>query len=206
MTDQQLLEQMRRAVKGDGRAWAEMETNCKRWLLQAVKERLDGRIRARLDAGDVVQSAWAEVVERLPGYLERRPMLPKPWLGETAKKHVIDAYRKHFAAAIRTVRREVSLPSASASCSRLLQHVLGCGTTPSQVALAVEKEQKLYEALGQLTDDEQKAVWLRCVEDETYEVIAERLGIHAKAAARLCVEAVKRLREELLALGVSSAG
>src|SRR5262245_57284812 len=58
-------------------------------LHRIVARRLDRRLRARLDASDVVQETEMEAFRRLDDFLERRPMPFRLWLWKTAYERLL---------------------------------------------------------------------------------------------------------------------
>ena len=107
---QQLLEQAR---TGDARAFKQLFSRYRAYLRQAVELRMDARLRARLDASDVVQETQMEAFRRLADYLERRPMPFRLWLRKTAHERLLMLRRQHVEASRRSVLREVGLPDGS---------------------------------------------------------------------------------------------
>src|SRR5262249_13608423 len=68
----ELIERVR---AGDREALQVLFSRHRDRLRRMVEVRLDPRLQARLDASDVIQDAYVEVVQRLPEYL-REPRLP----------------------------------------------------------------------------------------------------------------------------------
>src|SRR5712692_10327330 len=64
-----------RARAGDREALGALFARHRDRLSRMVEARLDPRLQARLDASDVVQDAYTEVLERLPEYC-RDPKMP----------------------------------------------------------------------------------------------------------------------------------
>src|SRR5262245_11891757 len=59
------------------------------FLRKVVELRLDPRLRARVDASDVVQEAQIEAARRIDDYLQRRPMPFHVWLQKTAHENLL---------------------------------------------------------------------------------------------------------------------
>src|SRR5262245_39170376 len=64
-------------------------------LLRVVEARLDPKVRARVDASDVVQETQLEAYRRLPDFLDRRPMPFRLWLRKTAQERLLMVRRRH---------------------------------------------------------------------------------------------------------------
>ena len=74
------------------------------YLRRVIDLRLDARLRARIDASDVVQEAFLEAVRRMPDYLARAPMPFHLWLRQTAQQRLIDLSREQGGAIQRAPR------------------------------------------------------------------------------------------------------
>jgi RNA polymerase sigma-70 factor (ECF subfamily) len=72
------------AAGGDAQACERLLERHRLHLHDFVEAHLDPRLRARLDASDVVQEAQLEAARRLPDFLHRRPMPFRLWLCKTA--------------------------------------------------------------------------------------------------------------------------
>src|SRR5262249_12932119 len=104
-------------------------------LRRMVEMRLDTRLQARIDASDVVQEAYVEVVERLDEYL-RDPKLPLfLWLRLVVGERLLKLHRHHLGTQMRDAGREVSLYRGAlpaASSAALAAQLLGKHTSPTQ--------------------------------------------------------------------------
>src|SRR5271156_6478042 len=104
---------LQKAEAGDEQAFEDLFARHRAYLHQVVELRLDPRMRARIDASDVVQEAQLEAFRRIGDFLERRPMAFRLWLRKTAYERLLMLERFHRHAAGRTVDREVGLPDKS---------------------------------------------------------------------------------------------
>src|SRR5215218_8707874 len=100
---ERLLEEAR---KGDRGAFELLFGMHRAYLLQFVERRLGPKVRARIDASDVVQEAQAEAFFRLKDFLTRRPVPFRFWLRQTAYERLVKLRRRHVGAARRNVERE----------------------------------------------------------------------------------------------------
>src|SRR6516164_9176299 len=105
-----LLEEVNR---GNAQAFNRLFARHRPALRQAIALRLDPRMRARVDASDVVQETQMEAFRRLADFLERQPMPFHLWIRKTAYERLLKIRRHHVEVAQRTVRREVPLPDHS---------------------------------------------------------------------------------------------
>jgi RNA polymerase sigma-70 factor (ECF subfamily) len=165
-----------------------------------VEVRLDPRLHARLDASDVVQDAYVEVVERLEEYL-RDPKLPLfLWLRLVVGERLMKLHRHHLGTQMRDAGREVSLYRGAlpaATSAALAAQLLGKQTSPTQAAVRAERILRLQEALNALDPLDREILTLRHFEELTAAESAQVLGIEESAAAKRYFRALKRLKQVL---------
>ena len=148
-----LLEQAR---AGDQAALNEIFARHRPRLRRMVELRLDRRLQARIDASDVVQEAYVDVVTRLDEYL-REPNYPLfLWLRLIVGERLLKLHRHHLGTQMRDAGLEVSiyrgaLPAASSAA--LAAQLLGKHTSPTQAAVRAERMMRLQEALNTLEPD-----------------------------------------------------
>jgi RNA polymerase sigma-70 factor (ECF subfamily) len=193
---------LERARAGDRAALNELFTRHRERLCRMVGLRLDRRLQARIDASDVVQEAYVEVVTRLDEYL-RDPRLPFfLWLRLVVGERLLKVHRHHLGAEMRDAALEVSLyrgalPAASSEV--LAAQLLGKHTSPTQAAARAERAMRLQEALNSLDPIDREVLTLRHFEELTLAETAQVLGIGSAAAAKRYVRALKRLKDVLSA-------
>jgi RNA polymerase sigma-70 factor (ECF subfamily) len=186
-----------RARAGDRQALDALLARHRDRLRRMVEVRLDTRLRARLDASDVVQDAYVEVVERLDEYL-RDPKLPLfLWLRLVVGERLLKLHRHHLGTQMRDAGREVSLYLGSlpaASSAALAAQLLGRQTSPTQAAVRAERMLRVQKALNALDPMDREVLSLRHFEEMTLAETALSLGIAEAAAAKRYVRALKRLK------------
>jgi RNA polymerase sigma-70 factor (ECF subfamily) len=170
------------------------------FLRRVVELRLDRRMRARVDASDVVQEAQLEAARRIDDYLQRRPMPFHVWLQKTAYENLLRIRRQHVEAGCRSVANEAPLPEASSLL--LAQQLLGGGPTPSQEVRERELAQQLRQAVGRLSDEDREILLLRGFEGLTNEEAGHVLGVEAATASKRYTRSLRNLRKLLVAGGV----
>jgi RNA polymerase sigma-70 factor, ECF subfamily len=169
-------------------------------LRRMVEMRLDSRLQARLDASDVVQDAFLDVVGRLEEYL-REPKLPLfLWLRLVVGERLLKLHRHHLGTQMRDAGREVSLfrgALPAASSAALAAQLLGKHTSPTQAIVRAERILRLQEALNTLEPLDREMLSLRHFEELTAAEAARVLGIEEAAAAKRYFRALKRLKDIL---------
>jgi len=191
------LSLLQRAREGNPDALNEIFSEHRERLRRMVDVRLDRRLKSRVDASDVIQEAYVEVVTRLEDYL-REPRLPLfLWLRLVVGERLLKLHRHHLGTQMRDAGLEVSICQGgcpAASSSALAAQLLGKLTSPTQAALQAERMLRLQEALDTLEPMDREVLSLRHFEELTGVETAQALGIQESAAAKRYIRALKRLK------------
>jgi RNA polymerase sigma-70 factor (ECF subfamily) len=170
-------------------------------LRQAVELRLDRRLRARVDASDIVQEAQMEAFRRLDDYMDRRPMPFSLWLRKTAQERIYNHRRAHLAAARRSVLREQAAPEES---SMLIANSLIChGSSPSRRVIRREYQRLVSEAVDELDDLDREILLMRNVEGLSQREIAQVLDLSHDAVRKRYGRALVKLERSLAKKGLT---
>ena len=195
-----LLERVR---EGDPAAVNELFARHRGYLCQVVDLRLPRKLRARVDASDIVQEAQLEATRRLPGYLQR-PALPfRLWLRRITQDRLLMAHRRHVEAAKRTVERDVALPEGSSV--HLAQELLGIRNTPSEQLAQKEMVRRVREAVAALPDVAREILLMRNYEGLSNKEVAQVLGVDPATSSRRYGRALLHLRERLMEDGLRTS-
>src|SRR6266481_6122225 len=185
-----------RSRGGDTQALNELFARNRERLCRMVEMRLDHRLKARIDASDVIQDAYVEIVERLEEYLGD-PKLPFfLWLRLVVGERLLKLHRHHLGTQMRDAGREVSLYRGAlpaASSAALAAQLLGRHTSPTQAAMRAERILRVQEALNAHDPVDREILSLRHFEELTAAEAAQVLGIQESAAAKRYIRALKRL-------------
>jgi RNA polymerase sigma-70 factor, ECF subfamily len=191
---------LERARAGDRDALTEIFARHRDRLRRMVEVRLDRRLQARIDASDVVQDGFLEVVERLPNYLDD-PKLPLfLWLRLVVGERLVTLHRHHLGTQKRAAGLEVSLYQGAlpVACSAALAaQLLGKLTSPSQAAVRAERLRRVQEALYGLDPVDREILSLRHFEQLSRAESARALGIEESAASKRYVRALRRVKDLL---------
>jgi RNA polymerase sigma-70 factor (ECF subfamily) len=198
---QNLLE---RVAKADAGAADELWERYRPALRRMIGLRLDQALSRRVDASDVVQDVLLKANERLADYL-RKPVIPfHLWLRQIAQDLVIDAHRRHRAAARRSLDRERLLvaqsaggPSGDRSALDLAAQLRDPELTPVGLALRRELQCRFEAALVRLSDDDREIIVLRHFEQLSNREAADVLGLSDAAAGMRHLRALRHLRAVL---------
>jgi len=178
----------------EGRLWERHREPLRRM----IGLRLDRAVGRRVDASDVVQEVLLKASGRLADYL-KDPALPfRVWLRQIARDHVIDAHRRHRAAASRSVDRERPAACfADRSSLDLAGQLRDPSPTPAAAALRRELERRFREAIDGLDEDDREIILLRHFEQLSNGEAARALGLSEPAAGMRHLRALRRLRAVL---------
>lgn len=195
-----LLEQAR---AGDKEALNQLFDRHRARLRRMVELRLDRRLQARIDASDVIQEAYVEVVTRLNEYVHWPSYPLFLWLRLIVGERLFKLHRHHLGTQMRDARLEVSiyrgaLPQASSAA--LAARLLGKHTSPTQAAVRAERMMRLQEALNTLEAIDREVLSLRHFEELSLAETALSLGIEESAAAKRYIRALKRLKAILTSM------
>jgi RNA polymerase sigma-70 factor (ECF subfamily) len=200
-TDTSLL--IERARAGDRDAVNAIFARYRDRLRRMVDLRLDRRLRARIDASDVIQEAYVDIVSRLQEYL-RDPRVPLfLWLRLVVGDRLTKLHRHHLGTRMRDAGLEVSLYRGAlpaASSAALAAQLLGKHTSPTEAAVRAERLLRLQEALNTLEPMDREILSLRHFEELSCAESAQELGIPKATAAKRYIRALKRLKAILATL------
>jgi RNA polymerase sigma-70 factor (ECF subfamily) len=172
-------------------------------LRRMVELRLDPRLRARLDASDVVQDAFLDVSRDLNAYLADPKLPPLLWLRLHVGRRLTTLHRQHLGAQIRDAALEISIYQGAlpeASSAALASMLLGRQTSPTQAAQRAERMLRVQEALNSLDAIDREVLALRHFEQLRRAEAAMVLGISQEAEAKRYFRALKRLKDALATL------
>jgi RNA polymerase sigma-70 factor (ECF subfamily) len=200
------IEQLR---TGDRQALAALFERHRDRLRRMVELRLDPRLRARLDASDVVQEAFLDVAGDLDAYLADPKLPPLLWLRLHVGRRMTTLHRQHLGTKMRDVGLEISLYQGAlpqASSAALASMLLGQLTSPTQAAQRAERMLRVQEALNSLDPIDREVLALRHFEQLSRAEAAQVLGISQEAGAKRYFRALKRLKDVLATMSGSGEG
>jgi RNA polymerase sigma factor (sigma-70 family) len=147
-------------------------------VVAVLRRKLNSQIRARLDSQDLAQAVWKSFFLGIGDMVEiRSPEQLMAALVRMAQYKLIDAYRRQLYTGSRCAVREVPFLPQEADG----ELVAGREATPSQFAIARERWQQMLRERS----PEQQEVLRRRMTGESFEAIADSLGISARTARRV---------------------
>ncbi len=176
------------------------------YLKLLVRLQVGSRLRAKLDASDVVQQAILLAHERRDQFRGGTEGEWLAWLRAILGNALAAAFRR-FDAQARDPDRERSLEAElERSASRLEGLLAADQTSPSELAVRGEELLRLAQALARLPEDQRRVVELHYLKGLPVAEVAERIGRTRPAAVGLLFRGLKRLRELLCEPGSSGDG
>ncbi|MFO0980559.1 MAG: sigma-70 family RNA polymerase sigma factor [Planctomycetota bacterium] len=166
-------------------------------VLAMVEKEIAPALRSRLDASDIVQTTFREMlVLALAKNFRDARHLRRVLIGK-ARRHVLSLGRYHRAKK-RSLDKEVSLSELEREDGDQL-HPVDHSPSPAETAMQQELLLHLNEALGQLPASEREVLEL-LLERLEYPEIARRLSRSTETVRRTYWRAVEHLRERLRVL------
>lgn len=184
---------------GDRTALAVLCDEHRERLRGIIRERLNSRLSGRLDDDDVLQEVYLQAETRLMHFAGANHAEALGWLILVTKQTVVDIHRRHLAAQVRDLRRELRASDRppNGSTSQPTSWVFGSDgvTSPSQALAREERQQWLHTILDQLSENDREIILLRHFLECSNNDAAEILGLTAQAASIRYVRALARLKE-----------
>jgi RNA polymerase sigma-70 factor, ECF subfamily len=180
--------------------------NHRDYLLLLARLQIEPRLRAKLDASDVVQQAILQAHERRDQF---RGQTEGEWLAwlRAILANALAAASRRFGAQARDPGRERSLEAElDRSASRLEGLLAADQTSPSEGAVRCEDLLRLAQALAGLLEDQRRVVELHYLKGLPVAEVAEKIGRTRPATVGLLFRGLKRLRELLREPGESGNG
>jgi RNA polymerase sigma-70 factor (ECF subfamily) len=170
---------------------------CRPYLHLLARLHLDGRLRSKLDASDVVQQTLLKAHQNLHQFRGHEDGELRGWLRQILANTLAEAARR-FGAEARDVNRERPLDAGlDQSSARLEAWVAAEQPSPSQYVSREEQLLRMAAALAELPEDQRRAVELHHLLGLPVAEVGERIGRTRAAVVGLLFRGLKRLRELL---------
>lgn len=170
-------------------------------LRMLVEVRIDRRIRARVDASDIVQEAFVDAVRRFPEYQKDGKMAPYLWFRFLTLQQLTLAHRRHLGVKARAAGREQSINAmqqAGLDSSAMAFCLVGDESTPSAKFTRAEEIFKLTEVLDSLEPLDREVLALRHFEQLEHSEIAAELNLTVAAVSSRYRRALKKVGQALV--------
>jgi len=196
-TNEQLLN---RAAAGDAAAWGALLTAHQDRLKRMVEFRMDPRLRARIDAADIVQEAFVAASACREVYFQAQAVPLFLWLRGVVSNKLLEIHRHHLGTRMRDAKRELPIEARCTwddTSAALCAHLTGGLTSASVAAVRGEVKSRLAEALDGMDPTDREVLAMRHFEQLTNAEAAQVIGIEERAAAKRYLRALERLKQIL---------
>jgi RNA polymerase sigma factor (sigma-70 family) len=162
---------------------------------------LNGKIpkylRSKISADDILQDVWVAAFQTMNLFRAERDDSLDRWLTSLANHALIDRFRE-----AKRVRRggehcTVMDGDVLASSFALMAQIASPGKTPSRVAASSEAAVAIHEALGNLSEQQQRAVRMMYIEGKSRQEIARALQKTEAAVGSLLFTGLRHLKNRL---------
>ncbi len=179
-----LVERLRRAPDDDA-AVEELYRRARAVLLASIRGAISRRLRSRLDAEDVLHTAFIRAMETLGSFQPSDDRAFFAWIHTIARHHVYDVHRRHSVGQVR-------IPG-DVRVSRL------AWLTPRgrnrSVSSDLARRESIDRMLEKVRPKEAEVIRSRLIDGMSFESIASRWALSAESARRYYSRALSRLKE-----------
>lgn len=172
------------ARDGSSEDRAELIEGYRNYLRTLAAETLGNQRAGQLSASDIVQTAIIDANRGFEHCRAETDVEFRAWLKRILLNDVVNHYR-HLRTQKRDIRREQTLDKTV--------HELGQTETPSSEAIRKEDQNRLEQALTQLTKDQRQVVTMRQRDQMSFPEIASALGRTPESTRKLWSRAVAAL-------------
>jgi RNA polymerase sigma-70 factor (ECF subfamily) len=176
---------------GDDEAFGEICDRLTEYLLFIASSRIDGGLRAKFGASDVVQQAFLEARQDFASFRGTSENEFRAWLVRLVQHNLIDSARRFRQAQKRHTSREVSLEAGE------LTDLPGSQKTASSIVRHCETDDELLRAVAQLPARRRKIIELRNWQELSFAEVGKELGLSDVAARILWSRTVEELRRKV---------
>lgn len=190
-------ELLRQSLKGDRQALVKLLEQLGPITRSRIEHKISPPWNAMLDADDVMQVTYMEVVTRMSTFKAGGAAGFLAWITRMAENNLIDAVRALESSRRPGPSKRVTPVSPEDSSDMFLQLIGATSATPSRDAAKDEAGRIIEAALRHLPPDYEKVVRLYDLEGKSIVEVASALGRSEGATWMLRARAHDRLRENL---------
>jgi RNA polymerase sigma-70 factor (ECF subfamily) len=197
---QSLSDLLRQARAGQAGELDRLFAACRNYLCLLAQSHVEGRLRTKVDASDLVQATLLEAYRDFAQFRGGTEQEWLAWLRRILAHNAANFMRYYRGTGKRELRREVALDGNSAGETVGWSQPVDPGESPSQQLLRKERELLLADALVQLAPDYREVICLRNLQRLPFEEVAQRMGRSRPAVQMLWMRALEKLQTALAAL------
>lgn len=177
-------------------------------LRARLLRQMDPVMRSKIEPDDILQQVYLETFRAIRQFEYQGKDSFLRWMYAILDRKLIDEHRA-MRAERRDVRREVKPSSASDQHTTyvdLMARIMSDTGTPSQVVRKSEALGVLSACVATLPEHYREVIQMRFIEGLPVADVARRLGRSIGSIHMLCHRALRQLREQAEALGISRDG
>ena len=187
-----------RARRGDPAILGRLMERYQAYLMLLAEVQLDRKLRAKVDASDVVQHTFLEAFRDFGQFRGGSEGELTAWLRQILSRNLAQELRRYQGTKRRDVRLERSLDhELDASSLALERGLVAEGSSPSREAMRRESAVILADALNKLPKDYREVILLRHIRNLPVAEVAQEMGRSTEAVRHLWMRALAKLRTEL---------
>jgi RNA polymerase sigma-70 factor (ECF subfamily) len=164
------------------------------YLLLIANQELDGRLRGKLGASDLVQETLLQAQLKFDQFRGGSEKELLGWLRAILHNQLIDAGRRYLDADRRQVGRERALAATDNSGAMPIPEQ---APSPRAELIGREESAALAQALERLPEEYRQVILLRSWDRLSFAEVGERMNRSEAAAGKLWARAIERLQQEL---------
>jgi RNA polymerase sigma-70 factor (ECF subfamily) len=184
------------ARAGDTAALGQLLELYRNFLRLIARSMLDGPLRLKLDASDLVQDTFLKAHRRFTDFAGRQELELMAWLRQILT-HTIFDQAKYYRRQRRGLHRQLSLDEMLEHAGAAQQALADSFPSPSSLACQRESAVLLADAVEKLPADYREVFVLRNIERIPFNEIAVRMNRSPGATRVLWTRALQRLSELL---------
>ncbi len=181
------------AANGDEDAWRVLYGRYRMMLLTEARMHLRAQVKSRVDAEDLVQSAFLSAWDQIGEFEYQGEGSFRRWLARLVINRARDRLRRARTEDDRLHPRGREQVVAGGPAQE------SDAALPEDVVAKLEEEQQILETLEELPSHEREVVLLKNFENKSWIEVGEVMGIPERSARRHYVEAVRHMARALRA-------
>lgn len=185
------------ARRGDVAARDRLFDACRSYVDLAARYHLQRRLRAKVDASDIVQQSLLEAHRGFDRFTGTTAGEWLAWLKRIVAHNAFDEAKRWRGTAKRDAGREVAMHGHGNESGHMHPDPESDEPSPSQHVIRFEQDMLVTAALARLPEDHRDVLLLRNLERLPFEEVAKRMGRSAGACRMLWMRAIAGLREHL---------
>jgi RNA polymerase sigma-70 factor (ECF subfamily) len=190
-----ISELLARARTMDPRELDALFAQCRNYLGIVARAQVEGWLRAKVDASDLVQQTMLEAYRDFHKFRGQTEAEWLAWLRQILTHNAANFIRHYRGTAKRQAQREVPLAAPSDQSAAPRNDPADSAESPSQQLMRKEREWQVADALALLTPDHREVILLRNLQRLSFDEVAQRMERSRPAVQMLWMRAIQKLQQ-----------